>query len=81
MGNVPYQRVTVQLAVVPARGMACSSFVQERKGSTLGLGATRVPDSQAGAAIREEEAMVVTMVVPAGSSPWWCHTWAFANIC
>lgn len=57
MGNVPYRRVVVKLAVVPARGMACSSFMQERKGSTLGLGATRVPDGQAGAAIREEEAV------------------------
>lgn len=57
MGNVPYRRVMVELAVVPARTMACSSFMQERRGSTLGLGATRVPDSQAGAAIREEEAV------------------------
>lgn len=57
MGNVPYQRATVELEVVPAKGTACSSFMQERKGSTLGLGATHVPDSQAGAAIREEEAV------------------------
>lgn len=47
----------MELAVVPARGTACSSFMRERKGSTLGLGATRVPDGQAGAAIREEEAV------------------------
>lgn len=73
MGNVPYQRVTVELAVVPARRTAWNSFMQGRKGSTLGLGATRVPDGQGGAAIREEEAVSLWWSLlgahPGGATP------------
>lgn len=73
MGNVPYWRVTVELAVVLARGMACSSLMQETKGSTLGLGAIHVPDCQSGAAIREEEAVSLWWSLlgahPGGAAP------------
>lgn len=78
MGNVPYWTVAAKLAVTPARGTARSSFMQERRGSALGLGTVCVPAGWPGAAHWGGMGRAAT-VVPAGSSPGQCHTWAFAN--
>lgn len=47
MSNVSYRTVTVELAAAPARGMARSSFMQERRGGVLGPGAVCVAVSWA----------------------------------
>lgn len=68
MGNVPYRTVAAELAAAPARGTARSSFMQERRGSALGPGDTRVPAGWAAAASREEGAVPLWWSLP-GAHP------------
>lgn len=60
MENVPYRTIAVELAAVPARGTACSGFMQE-KGQRMGLVAMHVPTDLAVPVSGEKRAM----------PPWW----------